>query len=327
MYYSAIKAIEYYVPETILSNEMLEKAFPDFSSEKMLMKTGIKQRYISGEDETAVDMAIQAATKLFFSSEVEKTDIDFILFCTQTPDYLLPTSACIIQDRLALNKNVGAFDFNLGCSGYVYGLSIARSLIESGQAKNILLLTGDTYTKLLDPDDRSVRIIFGDAATATWVGGVKADFPFISRAQYGTDGSGQSNLYVHGGGMRHKNDTHIDPYLRMKGPEIFEFTLDVVPKICQKLIEKESLSFNDLEMFVFHQANRFMLDHLRKKMGIPADKFLISMDMCGNTVSSSIPIALKNNIDEVSQLRRVLLCGFGVGYSWGANVVNLRSLA
>lgn len=327
MHYSAIKAIEYYVPKAVLSNESLASVFPDFSSEKMFIKTGIKQRYLSGKDETAMDMAIQAANKLFLSSPINKTDVDIILFCTQTPDYFLPTSACIIQDRLGLNKSVGAFDFNLGCSGYVYGLSLAKALIESGQAKNILLLTGDTYSKLLDPDDKSVRIIFGDAATATWVGEIDSEQPFISHTQYGTDGLGQSNLYVHGGGMRHKNDAHIDPYLRMNGPKIFEFTLDIVPKICQKLIEVESLSLNEIEMFVFHQANRFMLEHLRKKMGIPENKFLISMDMCGNTVSSSIPIALKNTINAVSQLRRVLLCGFGVGYSWAANVVNLRSLA
>ena len=269
-------------------------------------------------------MAICAAKKLFDSTSVIKEEVDFLIFCTQTPDYLLPTTACIIQDALGLNKSVGAMDINLGCSGFVYSLSIAKGLIESKQANNVLLLTADTYSKLMEKSDKSVRTIFGDGAAATLISGVDYNKPCISPVLFGTDGSGWMNLCVRGRGMRTHGETDVDPFLRMQGPEIFSFTLDAVPKLVTQLLSRENLEITDIDLFVFHQANQYMLEHLRKKIGIPSEKFFLAMDFCGNTVSSTIPIALKvaQKSKKLGGYHKVMLVGFGVGYSWAASIVD-----
>ncbi len=308
-----IKSIQYYLPEAILSNQALELAFPEFSAEKILAKTGIQMRHISAVGESSSDMAVKVAETLFASGVISKEQIDFLLFCTQTPYSLLPTNACMLQERLGLNNALGALDFNLGCSGFVYGLSLAKGLIESRQASNVLLLTADTYTKLIEATDKSVRTIFGDGAAATLISGVESEATGISPIAYGTDGRGAKNLCMSKG------------YLRMNGPEIFEFTLDVVPKIIAQALQKARFDFQDIELFVFHQANAYMLEHLRKKLQIPIEKFWVAMDFCGNTVSSSIPIALREaaNAGVLSQKIKVMLVGFGVGYSWAATIVDL----
>jgi 3-oxoacyl-[acyl-carrier-protein] synthase III len=307
-----IKTSQYYLPEFILTNQDLTVFFPEFSAEKILAKTGIQIRHTSASDESSSDMAVKAAEKLFSSGCVSKDQIDFLLFCTQTPDSLLPTNACMLQDRLGLSHVLGALDFNLGCSGFVYGLSLAKGLIESGQASNVLLLTADTYTQLIEATDKSVRTIFGDGAAATLISSVLSDREKISSVAYGTDGRGAKNLCV------------SDGYLRMNGPEIFEFTLDVVPKIIEQALQKAQLDFQDVELFVFHQANAYMLEHLRKKLQIPVERFWVAMDFCGNTVSSSIPIALREaaNAGVLAKKQKVMLVGFGVGYSWAATIID-----
>jgi len=307
-----------------LTNDQLAVDFSDFSADKIFDKTGIKKRHICASDQFSSDMAICAANKLFESKQVLKSEIDFLIFCTQTPDYLLPTTACIIQNVLGLNKSVGAIDINLGCSGFVYSLSMAKGLIESKQAKNVLLLTADTYSKLMENSDKSVRTIFGDGAAATLISRVDYNKPCISPVLFGTDGSGWMNLCVRGRGMRAHEKTDVDPFLRMQGPEIFRFTLDAVPKLVTQLLSRENLTITDIDLFVFHQANQYILEHLRKKIGIPSEKFLLVMDFCGNTVSSTIPIALKEakKRKELGGCHKVMLVGFGVGYSWAASIVD-----
>lgn len=322
-----IKAIDYYLPELILDNTQLALQFPEYSAEKIFKKTGIQERHIAAPDECASDMAIKAAEKLFQSGAVSKDHIDVLLFCTQTPDFLLPTTACIIQEKLGLATTVGALDVNLGCSGYVYGLSLAKGLIESGQAQNVLLLTADTYTKLLEDTDKSVRTIFGDGAAATLIASIESENHYIAATAYGTDGRGAENLCTLGRGMRDFN--HVaDPYLRMRGPKIFEFTLEVVPDIINVALKKAGLAFADIELFVFHQANAYMLEHLRKKINIPQEKFWVAMEFCGNTVSATIPIALKEAQKQgiLAHKQKVMLVGFGVGYSWAATVVDLTAI-
>lgn len=328
MSYAVIKAIEYYLPSLELTNEQLAIDFPDFSADKIFCKTGIKKRHICASNQFASDMAIAAATQLFSSNPSIKEQIDFVVFCSQTPDYLLPTTACIIQNALNLNMSVGAMDVNLGCSGFVYGLSIAKGLIESKQANNVLLLTADTYSKLMHQSDKSVRTIFGDGAAATWITSVSHHQPCISPVLFGTDGSGWMNLCVKGRGMRTFDQTDADPFLRMQGPEIFSFTLDTVPKSVMQLLAREQLNLDDIDLFVFHQANQYILEHLRKKIGIPSEKFLLAMDFCGNTVSSTIPIALKEaqNNRTLSGCQKVMVVGFGVGYSWAASIINCEYL-
>lgn len=233
-----IKAISYYLPERILTNEELSRDFPEWSVEKIASKIGIRQRHIVAKEETASDLAYHAAEQLFKEYQIDRNKIDFILFCTQSPDYFLPTSACILQSRLQVPTSAGALDFNLGCSGFVYGLSLAKGLILSGIAKNVLLLTGETYSKYIHFKDKGNRTIFGDAATATLISG--EGFAEIMDFSLGTDGSGSNNLIVRNGGARNPERKDMVQYdnegnflspdfLEMNGKAIFEFTVQAVP--------------------------------------------------------------------------------------------------
>ena len=322
-----IKAIDYYLPGKELTNEDLVREFPDWTVEKIASKVGIQKRHIADEGETATDLAIGAAEKLF-AQGIEKSNVDYILFCTQSPDYLLPTSACIIQDRLGLSKNIGALDFNQGCSGYVYGLSLAKGLITANIAKNVLLLTGETYTKHLHPMDKGNRTIFGDGASATLVS--TEGFAEIGDFCLGTDGSGAGKLIMRTGGARNPDkkdrvefDENGNPvsmdHIYMNGSEIFSFTLSAVPALVDNTLKRNNVDKSEVDLFVFHQANQYMLDFLRKKLKIDEDKFYVHMSEVGNTVSSTIPIALREALGEgiMKPRMRVLLCGFGVGLSWG----------
>jgi 3-oxoacyl-[acyl-carrier-protein] synthase III len=319
---AVVRAIAYHLPEHVLSNEQLAREFPDFSSAKIEAKTGICERRLAAPDECASDLAAVAAERLF-ATGLSPRDVDFLLFCTQSPDYPLPSTACLLQQRLGIPTTAGALDFNLGCSGYVYGLSLAKGLIESGQVCNVLLLTGETYSKYLAPRDRGVRTIFGDGGAATWITAAPvADLamPAIGPVIFGTDGAGECNLIVRKGGARHCGTSERDAHLYMNGGEIFTFTLRTVPSAVAQLLERAGLTLGEVDRFVFHQANQYMLEHLRQKLGIAAEKFIIEMRDCGNTVSSTIPIALKRALDAgtIRPGHRVMLVGFGVGYSWGA---------
>ncbi|KFF16715.1 3-oxoacyl-ACP synthase III family protein [Flavobacterium hydatis] len=326
-----IKAISYYLPEAILSNDLINQEFPEWDIEKISSKTGINSRHISANDEFSSDMAVKAAEKLFVEHNIDKSTIDFLLFCTQSPDYFLPTTACIIQEKLGLNTTIGALDFNLGCSGFVYGLSLAKGLIAGGMAKNVLLITSETYSKFIHPKDKSNKTIFGDAAAATLISSEEG-FCSIGNFIFGTDGKGAENLIVKQGGMRfpvsNDNEDITDEFgnvrndknLFMNGTEIFNFTGEFVPKLTESILEKSNLTKDDIDLFIFHQANKYMLNHLRKKIKIPEEKFFISMQHCGNTVSSTIPIALyeAQKEDRLANCHNLILAGFGVGYSWAA---------
>lgn len=329
-----IKAISYYLPERVVTNEELVMEFPEWTVDKIASKVGVDCRHIAGEDQTAADMATLAAERLFEEHNIDKQSVDFVVLCTQSPDYKLPTSACMIQDRLGLRSNIGAFDFNLGCSGYVYGLAIAKGLIAGGIAGNVLLLTSETYNKHLHPRDKGNRTIFGDAATATLVS--TEGYAEIGNFSLGTDGSGAENLIVHTGAMRNpapKGDLTFDEngnptssdYLYMNGSEIFSFTQSNVPVVVRDTLSKNGLEHSDINMFVFHQANKYMLNFLRKKLKIEEERFYINMASVGNTVSNSIPLALYEAHKEGRLLNNVLLCGFGVGYSWGGVVLKYHT--
>ncbi len=322
-----IKALAYYLPDKIVSNEELVAEFPEWTVDKIARKVGVNNRHVAG-NETVSSMAIRAAEKLFRENPaIIREDIDFILVCTQSPDYFLPSTACIVQNKLGIPKTCGAFDFNLGCSGYEYGLATAKGYIAAGIAKNVLLITAEAYNKHIHPRDKGNRTIFGDAATATLIS--TDGFAEIGDFVLGTDGSGAENLIVKTGGMafpEKANDLAFDEggnprssdYLYMNGAEIFSFTLRVVPKMVRKTLEKNGLSDEDIDLYVFHQANSFMLSHLRKKLKINEDKFFINMSEIGNTVSSTIPIALKDAQNAGLLKGNILIAGFGVGLSWGA---------
>jgi len=325
-----IKNISYYLPEKILTNDELVELFPEWTVDKIASKVGVMSRHIAAEDETAADMAVRAAERLFEEYKTDRSDIDFVLLCTQSPDYFLPTSACLIQDRLKLSTHCGALDFNLGCSGYVYGLSLAKGLILGGIAKNVLLLTSETYTKHLHPGDKGNRTIFGDGATATIVS--TSGFAEIGAFSLGTDGSGAESLIVKTGGLRCKdslNDLSFDEsgnpvssdFLSMNGKDIFDFTSDVVPILVEDVLKKNGLMQEQVNLFVFHQANKYMINYLRKLLSIDKEQFYIFLESVGNTVSSTIPIALCEAIKEKKLDGNVLIAGFGVGLSYGATVL------
>lgn len=326
-----IQDIAYYLPTTVLTNEQIAERFPEWSAEKVAGKVGITERHIAADNETATDMAQKAAQQLF-AQGVDKSQIDFVLLCTQSPDYFLPSSACILQDKLGLSKDCGAFDFNLGCSGYEYGLAVAKGLIVAGIAKNILLLTAETYTKYIHPQDKGNMTIFGDGASATLVS--TEGFAQIGEVVVGTDGSGAENLIVRTSAARHKalanNAAHdedgnivSDDHLYMHGGNVFNFTADVVPDMVEKLLSKSGLQQDDVNLWVFHQANKYMINYLRKLLDIDKDKFYIFMEKVGNTVSSTIPIALCEARKEDKLHGNVLLAGFGVGLSWGGVMLKI----
>jgi 3-oxoacyl-[acyl-carrier-protein] synthase-3 len=325
-----INAISYHLPNDILTNEKISIKFPEWNVEKISTKTGISERHICKNDEFASDLALSAAEKLFKEHNIDRTQIDFLLYCTQSPDYFLPTTACILQEKLKLNTNIGALDFNLGCSGYVYGLSLAKGLILGGMAKSVLFITAETYSKFIHEKDKSNKTIFGDAASATLITNQPGKF-VIGDFIFGTDGKGAENLMVKNGAVRNlnrKSYDHVDEFgnirndnnLYMNGSEIFNFTSESIPKLTKQILLKIGLELIDIDLFVFHQANKYMLNHIRKKIGIPEEKFFISMNHCGNTVSSTIPIALYDamKLGKFDLINNCLLEGFGVGYSWAA---------
>jgi 3-oxoacyl-[acyl-carrier-protein] synthase-3 len=315
--------ISTYLPPKILSNQDLQLEFPDYNVEKLGKKIGIEERRVCGPNETPIDLAEKACLKLF--KEVDASSIDFLIYCTQSPEYFLPTSACILQDRLNLNKNCGAFDYNLGCSGYVYGLAMAKSFIASGIAKNVLIVTAEAYSKHVDSGDITNRAIFGDAATATFID--KSFTKKIGEFNLGTDGSGAKNIIVKGGGVNNnfKNSFEKDDRFYMNGPEVFKFTLDNVPLSIEDCLKKNKLEKSEINYFILHQANKYMLNNIRRKLGVEKDIFFNNMINSGNSVSNTIPIALKKALDEglIKSEDKVLLSGFGVGYSWGSTVINL----
>lgn len=327
-----IKAISYYLPEQVLTNNELVKLFPEWTAEKVAGKIGISERHIAGENETSADMAVKASEKLFEEHRIEKSDIDFLLFCTQSPDYFLPTSACLIQQHLGLSTHIGALDFNLGCSGFVYGLTLAKGLISAGISRNVLLITAETYSKFLHPQDKGNRTIFGDGAAATLVS--TDGFAEILNFSLGTDGQGAGNLIVKSGAMRHQapyKDLSVDEggntlssdNLFMNGSEIFNFTLEAVPILVEDTLAMNNMKLEDIDLFVFHQANKHMMNFLRKKLKIEENRFYYYLENVGNTVSSTIPIALYESLREHKSHGNVLLAGFGVGYSWAGCILKI----
>lgn len=327
MPFAEIGPISIHFPERCETNAELQSQFPEWDIPLIEEKTGICSRYIAAPGETAADLGWQACEKLFREHNVDRQSIDFILLCTQTPDYPLPTTACLLQQRLGLRTSCGAIDFNLGCSGFVYGLALAEGLVQSGAAKRILLVTAETYSKYIDDEDRSLRTIFGDAAAATLI--TASNTRSLEAFQFGTDGSGADTLLVGDGGARPCSDA-IKPRHRkrwksrlyMDGPSLMSFTVVAVPKLIEEILELTSLSMDDIDLFLLHQATHKMLAQMQARLGVGDDRLPIRLAHCGNTVSSTLPIL----ISQLREDKRIqpgkpnLLVGFGVGWSWAGCV-------
>lgn len=330
-----IKGISYYLPERVLTNEELTSEFPEWDVDKVYNKVGVRERHISAPDETAGDMAEKAAKKLFEEYGISPSDIDFVLLCTQSPEYFLPSTACILQHKLGIPTSAGAYDYDLGCSGCIYGMATAKGLLAAGLAKNVLLLTAETYTKYLHPSDKSNRSIFGDGAAACLISS-ESGFAEIGDFVFGTDGSGAENLMVKSFGARQRlatglesvdDDGHTrrDDYLYMNGSAIFNFTLETVPTMMADLLKKSGLEKPDVDYYIFHQANKYMLNTIRKVCGIEKDKFYNDLEHTGNTVSPTILIGLKECLinGTVHSGMNVMTCGFGVGLSYAATLLTI----
>jgi 3-oxoacyl-[acyl-carrier-protein] synthase-3 len=335
---AALTGIASFLPEAELTNEKLAAEFTDYTADKIFDKTGIRVRHISSGDECASDLGVRAAERLFGTGKCARSDVDFLIFCTQSPDHFLPATACIVQDRLGLGTHCGAIDINQGCSGFVYGLALAKSLIEAQTAGRVLLITADTYSKFINPRDKSVRTLFGDGAAATLIEAKESEGETIGPFVFGSDGSGAGDLIVPAGGLRQSSDerTAIEVEdeqgnwrsandLYMNGGAIFSFTLKTVPESVDKLLAKAGLAVDDIDYFIPHQANKFMLDRLRLKLKIPGEKFFCDMEYTGNTVSSTIPIALEKALGDgkVKKGDTVALIGFGVGLSWASTIIKI----
>lgn len=310
-------------PERLETNAYLQEQFPGWDISLIAAKTGIEQRYIAADNETASDLAVAACEKLFKEQDIDPQSIDFLLYCTQTPDYPLPTTGCLIQDRLGLPTHCGALDFNLGCSGFVYGLALAEGLIHSGVARRILLVTSETYSKYIDPTDRSLRTIFGDAAAATLIDA--ADQRSIWGFQFGTDGSGADTLMVADGGARIPDDAlrprHRKRWpsrLYMDGPSLINFTVESIPRLIEDILAGNGLTRDSIDLFLMHQATRKMLEQLQLRMQVDDARLPIELADCGNTVSSTIPILIQRLRDRkrIQADSTNMLVGFGVGWSW-----------
>ena len=324
-----IKGIASYLPAHIEYND---------AQSRITKKTGIYERHIAAAGECSSDMAVSAAEKLFSKYGVERSTIDFIILCTQSPDYFLPTTACLLQHRLGIPSHCGALDFNLGCSGFVYGLSMAKGLIETGQAKHVLLLTAETYSKWIHPQDAAARAIFGDAATATLIAAEALERDGLGSFVFGTDGSGGDDIIVPVGGMRNPAMTcpsvetvdaagniRTNHNFYMNGRSVIAFAQEVAPDALKKVLKKAGLTREEIDYYVFHQANRFMLESLQHKCKLQGLPFWNKPDFCGNTVSNTIPLALEEillNV-EAARLQKVVVLGFGVGLSWAGCLLDL----
>lgn len=316
----AIEAIEYYLPSKTEDGSTLKKDNPDWRIEDIERKTGVQVRHISDPEQTATDMAVLAAEKLF-SSGVHKEEIDFLILITQSPDYALPTSACVLQNRLSLKKSSMAFDVNLGCSGFIYGLAIGGSLIEAGLVRKGLLICSETYTKYIDKSDRTCRPIFSDGAAVAFL--TRCDCNNLGPFEMGTDGSGFCDLIVSSSGARTIDAEVRKGKLFMDGAKLFMFTMDMVPKCVTALLNKSAKTISDIDLFVFHQASKLVMDNIIRRLRIPEERVFVNYHQIGNTVSASIPIALKDAVDK-KHLKKgdlIMLVGFGVGYSWGGCLI------
>jgi len=335
MNHSYIEHIASYLPEKRLTNADLELLFPGFKIQELTRLTGVTSRHITANDETSVDMGVEAVKQLFAYHDTDMADIGYVLFCSAGGDYITPPSACILHDRVGLPSKCGAMDFNQGCTGFLYGLSLADSLIGAGRAKKVLLVTAEAITKTLHEKDKANRAIFGDAGAATLIS-ARRDAALAGDFVFGTDGSKHEHIIIRQGRERFpvtdfSEGDFIDAQgnvrnhrnFFMNGSEVFNFSVAKAPELVNDLLERYQLSMEEIDFFVFHQANRIILESIGRKLKIPQNKLIVEIETTGNTVSSTIPVAMQA-MERKGQLKRgmiLMLAGFGVGFSWGGTIV------
>ena len=315
--------IAVYLPRAILDNDEIARRF-GIDREFLDSKLGIRRRHLAAAGEAVSDMAFAAGRAVLDRAGVAAEDVGLLVLCTQNPDYRLPTTANIVQDRLGLSTTCAAFDVNQGCSGYVYGMSITQAMMQANGIERALLITAEAYSKVMDSGDRNTVPIFGDGAAATVIS--RAGPGRIGRFAFGSDGSGAEDLIVRAGGSRNPAMACAgEGALRMNGRAIFNFMMKRVPDNVETCLAANRLEKGDIDLFVFHQASRYMVTTLAQRLGLDAAKVPIVLEDCGNTVSSTLPIVL-DALGGTAALagKRVLLCGFGVGLSWASTVLTFQ---
>ena len=332
--FAKIRAISSYLPAQIECNDKIVDG-------RFIKKIGVQSRHVAAQNESAGDLAFAAAEKLFAEYKLDRRETDFILLCTQHPDYQMPHTAAHLQSRLELGKHVGTLDIALGCSGYVYGLAVAKSLIETNLARKILFLTSSVYTKYINVRDTSTRPLFGDGATATWIEAVDETTPSLSAFVFGSDGSRYDKLIIPVGGSRlmprdnpeifttdDQKNYRSNYEVFMDGMAITYFTLREIPKLVDNVLTAAKLTRAELDYCVFHQANKFMMTYLRDKAGLNDVPFHNDITTTGNIVSGSVPLAIEQVVKNsgATNLKRVMLAGFGVGLSWAGCIANLSDM-
>ncbi len=337
--YVSVKGISACVPSDTIKN-IDNIIFPQNDINAFINNVGVEELRIADQAVCTSDLCVAAAEKLIEELQINKNEIGILVFVSQSPDYhFLPNTACIIQDRLQLNKETLAFDVPLGCSGYIYGLNIMASYLSSGQIKKGLLLVGDTASKIPYPKDKSSSMLFGDAGAATILeyDEKSAGIQF----HLATDGAGYKAIIVPDGGFRNRftekslvestnNEglTRTPNSLHLDGFDVFSFGISEAPKTYKKLMEHLGITNEEIDYAIFHQANKMMNEKIRKKLNLPPEKVPYSLQHFGNTSSASIPLtivtALKNNLEH--QSNRVMLCGFGVGLSWGTAYLTFENI-
>ena len=334
---TGIEAIAYVLPKNALTNEQLKREYPDWDFERLEKRAGVFTRHIASKEETALDFAFRACEQLESEKALRKEEIDALIFCTQSPDYIMPPNSSILHGKLSLSPNVMAFDITLACSGYVYGLQLADSLIRSGSAHRVLLATSDTYSRYIHPGDRATRCLFGDGGAVSMISTME-EGRGIRSIRCGTAGRHHEKFIIPAGGMRlerspetcrlstdRSGNTRTAEHIRMDGLGVLSFFNSTVPCAVKEILAQNRLQLTDIDLFVFHQASGIVLETLRGALEIPQEKMVFDLAEVGNLVSASIPVALKRALDR-GQAKRgqlALLCGFGVGLSWGTALVDL----
>jgi 3-oxoacyl-[acyl-carrier-protein] synthase-3 len=309
-----IKSIEFTLGGKKENLENLLKENLNWDIKRIYSKTGIKNRYISKKEEDVVTLSISSANKTF--KKFDKKKIDFLIFVTQTSSYKLPSLACILQNKLNLRTDIQAFDINMGCSGFIYALNLGEKIINSGQAKNGLIICSDVYTKYISKNNSSCRPIFSDASSAVIL--CKSNYNSIKKFVFGTDGGGALDLNLR------ENSKNIT----MNGSNVAIFAIKRVPEVIKEILKKTNNSIKNIDKFIFHQASKYVLDNIYRVLKIDKKRIFENYKNFGNTTSSSIPIALK-----VASLKKILknnskiiLCGFGVGLSWGSVLLKWKKI-
>jgi 3-oxoacyl-[acyl-carrier-protein] synthase III len=327
--------LAYRVPKHVLTHQEIQRRYGTEVADKIAISSGIFERRVVAADECASDLAVAAAEDLIAGTGVARDSIDLLVYATQTPDYLLPTTACLIQRRLGLRTSLAAFDVNLGCSQYVYSLAIAHAMISAGMAKRALVMTGDTVSRIIHPEDRAVVPLFGDAGTATLLEATQEPDGFRDFV-LGTDGGGGDALIWPTSGLREPRTTESavavadstgavrsrdDMY--MEGAKVFLFTLKTVPDLVRSLVARNSMAVDDVDLFIFHQASELIVNSAARRLGIPEHKLHFKLHDVGNSGGSTVNIALTDAwlAGRVKPGMRIVLVAFGVGLSWGASLL------